>query len=374
MFKKTTEVFFETGLIIFFLGVIFLPLMKMILTPDKSQLSKTEKRKLAPMPSFPRDFSSFIDFPQQFEIYFNDNFGFREKLVHRYLREMKKRFGKIESSRVIDGRDGWLFYTGDDMQQDFLGDVPLSNQKLEGWIADQERKEKWLSERGIRYLLVIAPNKQSIYPEYLPDYLVNVKGTTRFEQLENFFDGKLPSYMLSFHEILHDSKNSARLYDKTDTHWNLFGGYIAYNQIVDRLSQWYPAAEFKVDFTFQEELAVEKGGDLAEMIMMQDSLNEERPILTEYDKCSKDYPFNLHLSDIGPEKKEIPKMRGCSSAHLKALVFHDSFFHRISPFLTENFKQVVYLSKKYDQENVEQLIELFHPDLVIEERVERFLF
>jgi hypothetical protein len=67
-------------------------------------------------------------------------------------------------------------------------------------------------------------------------------------------------------------------------------------------------------------------------------------------------------------------MKGCKDAHLRAVVFRDSFFSRIEPFLSENFQQVLYLWQSFDQKIVERLINNFHPDLVIEEKVERFCF
>lgn len=366
MFRKPNDSFFETGLIIFFLGVISLPLLKMVTKPDLNNWSMTEKRTLASMPDVPRNLSSLFDFPHRFEAYYNDHFGFREQLVYRYQREMKKRFGKLDSPMVIEGQNGWLFFTGNMLLQDFLGEIPLTRHELEDWLSEQERKEKWLQARGIRYLLVIAPNKQSIYQEYLPESLKSSKGTTRYEQLENYLNGQFPSYILSSHKVLHDSKKNARLYDKTDTHWNLLGGFLACNQIIDRLKQWYPTEKFKLDFTFQNKLTKEKGGDLANMLMMQDRMTEKRPILNDYQKCAEDLPFDRIY--------EGPRTRGCSSAHLKAVVFHDSFWGSISPFLMDNFEQVVYLWTQYDHASMEQLLNHFHPDIVIEERVERYLF
>jgi hypothetical protein len=46
----------------------------------------------------------------------------------------------------------------------------------------------------------------------------------------------------------------------------------------------------------------------------------------------------------------------------------------MEPFLSENFKKVVYLWKEYDQKNIEEIMTSFKPDIVIEITVERFLF
>jgi hypothetical protein len=44
------------------------------------------------------------------------------------------------------------------------------------------------------------------------------------------------------------------------------------------------------------------------------------------------------------------------------------------PFISENFKHVVYLWKEYDQKNLEETFRIFKPDVVIEAIVERDLF
>ncbi len=190
-----------------------------------------------------------------------------------------------------------------------------------------------------------------------------------------YYNDQLPPYILNLQKSLCDSKNVNRLYHKTDSHWNLIGGYLAYQQIIDRLRQWYPLEEFRIDFTFQQKFALGKGGDLAQMLMIQDTMTEERPLLKDYPDCAAAIPFDLHLSDIGPAEHQIPQALGCPEAHLKAVVFHDSFLPAgIAPFLSENFNQIIYLWKQYNQQNMEQLLASFRPDVVIEERVERYLF
>ncbi len=65
--------------------------------------------------------------------------------------------------------------------------------------------------------------------------------------------------------------------------------------------------------------------------------------------------------------------KACKSRRLKTIVFRDSFFEALEPYMTENFNEVIYLWKKYDQANVEELLRTFKPDIVIEERGERQL-
>lgn len=79
----------------------------------------------------------------------------------------------------------------------------------------------------------------------------------------------------------------------------------------------------------------------------------------------------MRLPDGDPEKPTTPLAMGCSRAGLRAVIFKDSFFNALVPFVSEHFSQVVYLSRPYRQEDMEQIIEQARPDLVIEERAER---
>lgn len=370
MIKKYIVSFFEVTLIIFFLGVVLVPPLKSILTPHEGW-SRAENRELIPLPGFPQDFASFLNFPQQFEAYYNDHFGFREKFIHRYQREIRKWFGKAGSPRVVQGDDGWLFFTGNDLLEDYRGTVSLSTQELATWQEEHDKREQWLRERGVRYLLFIAPNKQSIYSEYLPQYFDSTKGKTRFEQLLNFTNKELPSYMLNLHAVLRDAKSQLRIYHKTGTHWNMLGAYVAFKHILARIEQWYPDEQFISDFSFHDPWKEGKGEDLAKMLMMEDTLTEKRPCLKREHTCAEGIPFDLQLSNIDLKKVSAPLMKGCPTANLKAVIFGDSFFNALEPFFSENFQQVVYVWKKFDQDNMEQLINFFQPDIVIEERVER---
>ncbi|HHO76595.1 MAG TPA: hypothetical protein ENN05_09235 [Deltaproteobacteria bacterium] len=364
---------FETALIIFFLAAIFAPPAGTLFLPG-NKVSEAEKRELAPAPGAPENLRSLLDFPQEFEAYYNDHFGFRDFFVMRYQREMRHWFRKSGSKHAVQGRDGWFFFVGDYLLEDYRGLVPLSDEHIAEWLKEQDRKEEWLRTRGIRYLLFVVPNKQSIYPEYLPHYIQAARGITRFEQLLDHIDHELPPYMLNIHPVLRDAKagQTFPLYYKADTHWNLLGAYLAFGHVMERLATWYPQEKFRTEFSFTEAMQEKTGSDLATLLMIRDKVTEKNLRLKRESVCAADLPVDLELSNLPPQEGRAPFMKGCPDAGLKAVVFRDSFFTALEPFFSENFRQVLYIWKQYDQRNMEDLIESFQPDIVIEERVERF--
>jgi alginate O-acetyltransferase complex protein AlgJ len=153
-----------------FLYMIYAPL---IMTDFSTQTvwSSTEKRRLAELPTLELKPGSLATLPSRFEAYFNDHFGYRNLFIRRYNRIMKKYFAKSPVPDVLIGKNNWLFFTESNLIDDFVGADPFTQAELETWRSNLEHKRDWLAKHGIRYLFVVAPNKQTIYPEYLPDYL-----------------------------------------------------------------------------------------------------------------------------------------------------------------------------------------------------------
>jgi alginate O-acetyltransferase complex protein AlgJ len=371
MDKTFAQKVFEIALIVFFLTVICAPPLMYILS-SKKELSDTEKRELAPFPEAPKDLKTLLQFPRKFEDYYNDHFGFREVLIKRYHREMRKRFGQSGVPDVIVGKEGWYFYTP--VLDDFRGLRPLTEQKLISWKEDVVRKRDWLAKQGIHYLFVFAPDKQTIYPEYLPDYFQKAKGTTPIEQFTEYLKQDPDVEILDLRPGLLSAKSEGRLYLKTDTHWNSYGAFVGYKKMIHKISQWFPKEQFKLDFYFQDTTVGRPAGDLAKMLGLHETIKEIHPLLKERHLCAQRLELNLEIENFRKMKESEPFMKGCRDANLRALVFMDSFFGQIEPFFSENFQKVVYLWQPYDQETVERVIDYLHPHLVIEERVERFWF
>jgi alginate O-acetyltransferase complex protein AlgJ len=371
MNRTTIQTISEIVLILLFFTVIYAPPLTCILRPDE-KWSNTEKRMLASFPEIPRNLKAISNFFKQFEDYYNDHFGFRDKLIHRYSREMEKRFGLSGVSNVMAGKEGWYFYAKDKILDDFRGITPLTEEQLVSWKTDFVRKKDWLAKQGIHYLFVLPPSKPTIYPEYLPDAFQNTKGVTHLEQLMDYL-GKYPDVdIVNLKPEICKAKTKTQLFHKTDTHWNKYGAFVAYKEIINKISRLFPEHSFKYDFYFHDTLKEGLGGDLAGMLDLQETLREMNPELKERQYCAQPMELHLQLKDFGKERDPI--MKGCKDAKLRALVFRDSMFFALEPFFSENFNQVIYLWQSYDQKTVERMIEYFHPHIVIEERGERTCF
>ena len=358
-----------------FLYMIYAPL---IMTDFSLQTvwSSTEKRRLAELPALDLKPGTLATFPSRFEAYFNDHFGYRSLFIRRYNRIMKKYFAKSPVPDVLIGKNNWLFFTESNLIDDFVGADPFTPKELETWRFNLEHKRNWLAKHGIRYLFVVAPNKQTIYPEYLPDYLQKDRGQSRLQQLMTYLNTHSDVTILDLSDVLNEAKKRHRIYHLTDTHWNDRGAYVAYRAIMDRVGQWFPEVSVTQNKINEAENILGRGGDLAGMLDMADTMREERPDLKiQPTTCSSKIKRDVadYWKIPGDQIRSVPLMTICDKSKLRAIVFRDSFFETIIPFIAEDFNQIVYISKQYDHAIMKELIEQQKPQIVIEEMVERSL-
>ena len=119
-----------------------------------------------------------------------------------------------------------------------------------------------------------------------------------------------------------------------------------------------------------------RGGDLAGMLDMADTMQEERPDLKiQPTTCSPE--IKRDIADFwkipADQIRSKPFVTICDTSKLRAVVFRDSFFETIIPFIAEDFNRIVYIWKQYDHAIMKELIEQQKPQIVIEEMVERLL-
>jgi hypothetical protein len=373
------RLFYNWMLICMVVGVLFIPPLKMLVSPEENW-SATEQRLLSVLPELPESLVQLDDFFSHLDNYFKDHFGFRDKFIHRYQREMEKRFDKIGvNAPVLKGLDGWYFYTAFNLFKDFQGKTPLGQEQLEEWRRGQEKKVDWLRQQGISYIYAVAPEKQSIYPEHLSDSAMAIKGMSRFDQLSAVLGQNPPPYFVNLHDALRQAKGTKNLYLKNDTHWNMLGGYVAFQTLFKRISEIFPNTTLKTHFDFTDDIPgvpdkLGHPGDLARMILKEEELRESFPKLKNFTPCSHPLSFPYGLSNLVQDADKRSFATGCEQAELTAVVFRDSFTKDLQPFFSENFKKVIYLWKGYDQKNMEEIMTFFKPDIVLEITVERHMF
>src|ERR1051325_218504 len=351
----------DIALIIFFLAALTLPVMGMALRFDLTRAHK-ENRVLAPFPPVFLNRHVLGSFPEKFRAYFEDHFGFRNTLIEWQAIVKVKWLGVSSSKRVILGRDGWLFQPPYDNSLDWdRGPRTLSGGDLAQWQRVREARRDWLSERGIRYLFVIAPEKHTIYPEYVPDAFRRMQEVSRLDQLVRYMREHSDVEILDLRQALIEAKARERLYHQTDSHWNDYGAFIGYQAIAGELmkssAQIQPLKES--DYELVREQSREM--DLAAQLGLDDVLTEENLRLRPR-RAELEFHLNPDIKYLVSDGKEteLPRL----------VMFRDSYSNYLIPFLDHHFSRAVYVwNYGFDT----SLIETERPQFVIQEVVERYL-
>jgi alginate O-acetyltransferase complex protein AlgJ len=359
----------KTLLISAFLLVIFAPPIKMALSP-LSAWSFEEKRKLAARPQLRFTYRDLDDFPKRYETFYNDHFGFRQWLVERYYRYKQKYFGGIAiTPYVLSGTDGWYYYTGDRLMEDFLGQDTLTEKELEIVRSNLERKRQWLADHGAKYLFVVAPDKQSIYPEHMPDDIRNYRRRSRLDQLADYLKHHSDVAFLDLRGPLLAAKKRGQVYYRTDAHWNIHGAFAAYQAIMAQVRRWFPELPLPVVQSVDHAKVLVPKGDIATIIQLDDQQSEAILVPDMAGGCARQKRFLLPDTD-----PPCPvNLSTCGPAALRVVMFTDSFDFALNPLFAESFHQLASVRRPYDHRIMLQLMDQVRPQLVIEEIAERYL-
>ncbi|MEF3696052.1 alginate O-acetyltransferase AlgX-related protein [Desulfolutivibrio sp.] len=312
--------------------------------------------------------------------YLEKAFGFRKLLVkyENYLNYCLLDSSTADLS-VVAGPGGWLFLAKENPTlntvEDYRGTRLFTPQELAAWTAEFTARRDWLAQRDIPYLVVVAPNKQTIYPEKLPARYNRVSPATRTDQLIAALAGAGVA-VADLRPVLLDLKKSAQAYYRTDSHWTPVGARAAAGDILAALAKYFPGLGTASQTDLQVIPAPGVGGDLAAMLGLGDCFVEDKFSLAPKDgfrAVPADASGLAGPRDIGPaDAFERP-----DSGLPRAVIFRDSFGQDLIPFLSEHFSRSVYQwpfpstakePRRFDRE----LILAEKPDVVVDEIVERY--
>jgi len=364
----------DTMMIWIFILIIFMPLADLFfnLAPD---LAQTEQRNLAVFPEFKLDPYLIHNYPRQFESFYNDNFGFRDHLL-AWNNLIHVRLLKTSTvPLVVIGKEGWLFYTGDGMIEKYRATEPYSDNQLEKIKIKLKERQYYLSTQGIEYYVIIVPNKITIYPEYLPDSIKKVNNKTRYDQIVDYIKDDPEINIIDLRDVMFKNKDKYILYEEGGTHWNKFGAFLAYQEIINVFSEKFSELKAKNITEF----------DLIETIVPKPAMSNFLPLPGEIKKgnitsfvprfqtFSKDIiiVYNHSIRGVDPNNPvPILARKIENSTKPSLLAFADSFMLGIDQFIREDFKETYYIaSREFDT----GIINYTKPDIVINELAERYI-
>jgi alginate O-acetyltransferase complex protein AlgJ len=288
--------------------------------------------------------------------------------------------GRSPVPEVVLGTDGWLYYTGPAnehlLDRHVRGSAPFSPEELDLWRERLIERTQRFRSIGARYAFVIAPNKESIYPEHLPTWVGSNVGPTRLDQLMAHLKSVPEVTVIDLRRSLIAEKKVAALYYKTDTHWTARGAYVAYREVMRVLATGFPALAAKSWESFEPAPVERQGMDLARMIGLVGAAPEADFELRR-SPCTERHAIPVPIPEALQSKLTAPAYgtRCDAPGNVDAVIFHDSFGVALDPFLAASFRSSANFSATAGSNEVAgyDVPERLKANLVVEIMVERGL-
>lgn len=316
----------------------------------------TENRVLAEFPQFSKE--NIPSFPKEFENYINDHAPFRSQFLSLNAGINLGIFQSVDNPSVIRGQHGWYFYRTENSIRDYRGQNQFSREELTIFLTKIQETSEHFQKLGVEFAVLLAPNKETIYSEYMPAAYTRLSDTTRYDQLEQGLREMtdIPvaapkQYFLEHREKL--------WYFKTDSHWNEAGGFIAGQMLIEALGGTPVSIE---DLTVSCEQP--KAGDLALLFHMPDAF---------LDDCS--CTVRGYYDEIEPVPELLfgnvllLRTRAENAPDQRHIAFYqDSFALAMTDKFSRYFNEVTYYPW---QEFQPEYLETDLPDVLVYEVVER---
>jgi len=152
----------------------------------------------------------------------------------------------LQSSQVLMGKEGWVFYKVENDGspiEDYRGTNHYLDVELEE-IADNLTKQRdYLAGLGIRMVVELNPNKETVYAEYMPDSIYRMTEVSRQDLLVEYLKANTDLEIVYTKEEIIAAKEVMPVYYKYDTHWNLGGAYIGVQNLLRQLNGTYHGIE-----------------------------------------------------------------------------------------------------------------------------------
>jgi hypothetical protein len=341
-----------------------------------SAVLRDEKRNAAAFPSLPGKDRPLRTFVRELDAYLKDNYGLRTWLLTSYNVVKYRVFGNYDtgSSHVLFGKNHWMYYTAFDQIDAYRGRYVVPEKHLREFADGLKRQYDAVTSRGMTYIVVVAPNKSSIYPENLPDWAQKSLGSSAMDQILGYVRHRYPEInVVDTRDAVRKAKRFAPSFVPTDIHWTTPAGYFANTEIIAALQKTnanIPGPSPWSDYTVMPQQDV--GGDLTALANLRSHFWE-----TVYG-VAKRGGFRSRTDPTSPYM-QLPILdsfhptfvyRTADDRLPRALVFRDSFFTALMPFFSEHFRETVILWRDFDTDYVDKV----HPDIVVRQFLEMELF
>ena len=351
--------------------MVAIPAIGFIVT-DNNTVVKGENRVIN---QFPKVYSD--RFFSQLVNWFNDRLLFKLDVNENLYANFHEYFNDFNVSSTqfsVAGNSGWLF-AGD------LSDFVYSQHTKDLKFNPNQIQKKLFTLQAIRdsfagdMYFVVGPDKHGIYPEYMDQNILQPGKFRFFNKVKSALNIKGITVIDNYGALVSskDPDKKISLYYGDDTHWNKYGAYIAFENVMKQIDHNYISQQYKFIFSHHEY------GDLVRNIK-----NPRRDILDNafvdnvrivnvnatdlFSNSSKEIKFDVNY----PLNLNYKYVNDNSISEKKVILISDSFGVLFLPYTVDYYKTVIHMNRLMrDFGKILDEIRKEHPDVVIYLNAER---
>jgi len=273
------------------------------------------------------------------------------------------------SGAAILGRRDWLFYVGDNSEKYYCGTNQLTLDEMNSWRLTFEQLDAVCKSKGISLVIMAAPNKEQLYPEYMPNTYKITEPKRQDAFLTYMQNNSTVKYLYPKNELI-TTKYFYNVFYKQDTHWNALGGFTGAMAVYRALG-----LQTMNLFDLPTSAYTKNGGDLS---------NLSGGIRNDYPEYSISYKpeiessheyFENHVTSSSSELSQWTTPNA-QYADKKIVVLGDSFRHAMTGIISKDFGKATIAHRTelaYETDVVvKALRELGEGDVLLLMAVERY--
>jgi len=360
MREKISQIIF----LIIFMLMILVPVMFIDLSGGN--VSEQENRILATRPAISTMSHSPSDFIEQFDDWFSDNVGFRESLISMY-RMIEEAGNPIQYTdgqyTYLIGENGHRYFAHTDglLISKFQGKQFLSDDQLHGLSKGMKKIEQELEERNIPLIVMIPPDKESVYPEYYPKEIIRGPEPDQLEIITEHLNENINATVYNCRQRLVDEKENYLPYNKAVgdlSHYNKIGGFFEYIELMEQINIYFPDIK---PYTI-EDVNITYDEDNIPSVLLKQETTCKKLESNFFDGVEMVRPFGNRNKAFENSDQTLPTI----------LFICDSYAGIFADYVVPHFSKTILLHNE-NVEHLEEYLDSYKPDIVVFESAEREL-
>lgn len=235
------------------------------------------------------------------------------------LEKISKMSPELVNKVAIFGSDNWLFFQNNadgTSYHDYVGDNAFSEKELASIKKNLELQKQKAEEKGVKFILMIYPNKEIIYCDKMPSYIIRKSEVTRADKLVAYLRKNSDIDIIYPKEQFMEQKDVCQLYYTTDTHCNMLGCFLG---LAELLKQEYGKTPI-LDVSNFDIHTTKYAGDIGVMIGREDRYAVDTVYFLPSHKVTEEDKVDSSMILIGDSFSDFLKME--SNYYFKNGVSH----------------------------------------------------